>query len=80
MWYFESNFRGKQGYSGFGFPELLRFQRADLYLVKGRHKACGDLCRFLFSDGVGGILLSGFEKVFQRTAVLGRASVSEQLN
>ena len=48
--------------------------------MKGRHKVCGDLCRFLFSDGVGGILLSGFEKVFQRTAVLGRAPVSKQFD
>ena len=52
----------------------MRLQCADLYVVKGRHKIGSDLCHFLFGYGIGGILITGLENVFQRAAVLGRAS------
>jgi hypothetical protein len=47
-------------------------------VVKGRHEVCGDLCHFLFRYGVRRILFTSLENVFQRTAILGRASVSKQ--
>src|SRR5271169_414612 len=37
-------------------PELLRFECADLYVVKCRHEVGGDLCRLLFRYGVRKIL------------------------
>jgi hypothetical protein len=61
-------------------PELSRFECADLYGIKGRHKISSDLSRFLLRYGVGRILFTGFKGVFQRAPVLGRASVSELLN
>ncbi len=54
-------------------PELLGFQCADLYVVKGRHKVCGDLSSFLFGYGVGRILFTRLKDVLKRAAVLGRA-------
>jgi hypothetical protein len=44
-----------------------------LYVVECRHKVCGDFCHFLFGYSVGRILFTSLEKVFQRTAVIGRA-------
>ena len=61
-------------------PKFLSFQRADLYVVESRHEVCGDLCRFLFRYGVGRILFTSFKHLFERTAVLSRASVPEQLD
>jgi hypothetical protein len=61
-------------------PKFLSLRCADLYVVKCRHKVGGDLCHFLFGYALWDILLIAFENVFQRAAVLGRASVSEQLN
>jgi hypothetical protein len=36
----------------------LRFERADLYVVKGRHKVCGDLCCFLTSASFGRVSMN----------------------
>jgi hypothetical protein len=58
----------------------LSLQRTYLFVVEGRHKVCGDFCRFLFRYGVGSILFTGFKHVLQSAAVLGRASVPQQLN
>jgi hypothetical protein len=52
--------------------KILRFQCADLYVVKGRHEVGSDFCRFLFRYGVGGILFTGLKDVLKRTAILGR--------
>jgi hypothetical protein len=52
--------------------ELLRLQCADLYMVEGRHKVCGDFCHFLFRYRVGRILFASLKNVLQRAAVLGR--------
>jgi hypothetical protein len=60
-------------------PKFLSFQRADLYVVEGSHKVCGDLCNFLFGYGIGRVLITGLENVFERTAVLSRASITIQL-
>jgi hypothetical protein len=43
-------------------------------------KIGGDLSRLLFRNGVRRILFATLKDVFQRTAVLGRASVAEQLD
>jgi hypothetical protein len=59
-------------------PKFLSLQRADLYMVKGRHEIRCDLSRFFFRHGVGRILFTGLKNVFQRAAVFGRASVSKQ--
>jgi hypothetical protein len=56
------------------------FECADLYVVKGRHEIGCYLSSLLFDDGVRGILLPSFEDVLKCSAVLRRASVSEQLN
>jgi hypothetical protein len=39
-------------------PKFLRFQCADLYLIKGRHKIGSNFSRFFFRYGVGRILLT----------------------
>jgi hypothetical protein len=62
------------------FPELLRFEPADLYVIKGRHKIGGDLSRFLFRYGVGRILFTGFNHVLKCTTILRRTSVPKQLD
>jgi hypothetical protein len=54
----------------------LRFESADLYVIKSRQKVGCDLSRFLFGYGIGRILVATLKDVFQRAAVLGRASVS----
>src|ERR1700722_17291664 len=61
-----------------GRPKFLSLQRADLYVVKSRHKIGSDLSRFLFGYGVGRILFTGLKDVFERAAVLGRASIPKQ--
>jgi hypothetical protein len=61
-------------------PKLLRFECADLYVVKSRHKVGGDFGRLLFGYSVGGILFSNLKSVFKRPTILSRASVSKQLN
>jgi hypothetical protein len=60
--------------------KFLRLQGADWDTIKSRDKVCGDLSRFLFGDGIGRILFTGLKDVLKRAAVLGRASVSKQLN
>jgi len=60
--------------------KFLSLQRADLCVVEGRHKICGDLCHFIFGYGVGGILSTGFKHVLKCTALFGRASVAKQLD
>ena len=37
---------------------ILRLKHADLYVIKGRHKACGDFCGLLFGYGIGRILFT----------------------
>jgi hypothetical protein len=60
--------------------KFLSLQRADLYVVKGRHEVCGDLCHFLFRYGVWRILFTSLKNVFQSASVVRRASVSKQFN
>jgi hypothetical protein len=60
--------------------KFLSLKSADLYVIKSRHKVCGDLCHFLFGYGIGGILFTTVKDVLQRAAVLGRASVAKQLD
>jgi hypothetical protein len=60
-------------------PKFLTLQRADLYVIEGRRKICGDLCRFLFGYGIGRILSTGFKHVLKCTALFGRASVPSQM-
>jgi hypothetical protein len=48
--------------------------------IKSRHEICGDLCHFFFGHGLREILFIALENVFQRAAVLGRASIPEQLD
>jgi len=57
-------------------PKFLRFQCSNLYVIKGGHKVGSNLCGFLFGYGIRRILFTGLKDVFQRAAVLGRASVS----
>jgi hypothetical protein len=63
-----------------GLSEIPAFQCSDLDVIKSRHEIGGDLSRFLFCRGVGRILFTALKDVFQRAAILGRASVSEQFN
>jgi hypothetical protein len=58
-------------------PKLLRFERADLGVIKGRHKIGSDLSRLLFGNSIGRILFTSLKDEFQRAAVLGGTSVSE---
>jgi hypothetical protein len=60
-------------------PKFLSLQRTNLDVVKGRHEVCGDLGHFLLSYGIGRIVFTSLENVFERTAVFGRASVAEEL-
>jgi len=46
----------------FGTPA---FQCADLDVVESRHEVCGDLSRFLFRYGIGGILFTLLRKRIQ---------------
>jgi hypothetical protein len=34
-------------------PKFLRFQRSNLYVIKGGHKVGSNLCGFLFGYGIG---------------------------
>src|SRR5580704_13215707 len=61
-------------------PKLLRFECADLDMVKGGHEVGSDLSRLFLGDSVGGILLPGLEDVLQCAAILGRATIPEQLH
>jgi hypothetical protein len=61
-------------------PELLRFQCADLCVIKGCHKISGDLSRFLFGDGMRRILFTDLKDLLKRATIFGRTSVSKQLN
>jgi hypothetical protein len=66
---------------GVGFWRNPCFSKgSDLHVIESRHEIRGDLCCFLFSYGVGRILLSTFKDVFQRSAVLGRATISKQFD
>jgi hypothetical protein len=48
-------------------------------VIKSGHEIGGDLSRLPFRNGVGRILITGVKDVFQRAAVLCRASVAKQL-
>jgi hypothetical protein len=48
--------------------------------IKGRHKVCGDLCRFLFCYGVGRVLITGLKDVFKCAAIFGRGPVSKEFD
>jgi hypothetical protein len=56
-------------------PKFLRLQGSDLHVIESRHEIRGDLSRFLFRYGIGRILFASIKDVFQRAAVLGRASI-----
>jgi hypothetical protein len=45
-------------------------------VIEGRHEVGSDLSRFLFGYGIGRILFASLKDVFQRAAVLGRASIT----
>jgi hypothetical protein len=49
--------------------KFLSLQRAELRVVKGRHKIGSDLGGFLFGDSIGGVLFSSLENVFECAAV-----------
>jgi hypothetical protein len=61
-------------------PKFLRFQRSDLYVIKGGHKVGSNLCGFLFGYGIGRILFTGLKDVFQSAAIFRCASVSKQFD
>jgi hypothetical protein len=61
-------------------PKFLSLQRADLHVVKGRHEVGGDLSRFFFGHGIGRILFTTLKDVSSVPPIIGRASVSKQLN
>jgi hypothetical protein len=60
--------------------KLLRFQCAELDTVKGRHELCRDLSRLSLWSPYSGPFQRSQKRVLQRTAVLGRTSVSKQLD
>jgi hypothetical protein len=61
-----------------GSPKFLRFQCADLNVVKDRHEIGGDLGDFFFGRGLRNILLIRLENVFQCAAIWGCTSIPEQ--
>jgi hypothetical protein len=60
--------------------EIPAFPVLRLYVIECRHEIRCDLSRFFFRHGVGRILFTSLKDVFQRTAVLGRASITKQLD
>jgi hypothetical protein len=61
-------------------PKFPRFQCSDLDVIECLHEIRSDLSRFLFGYGVGRILFTRLKDVLKRTTILGRASVSKQLD
>ena len=47
-------------------PKFLRFQRSDLYVIKGGHKVGSNLCGFLFGYGIRKILFTAPQKTYSR--------------
>jgi hypothetical protein len=57
----------------------LGLQCADLHAVKAGHKVGGDLSHFLFGHGLRAIGSIALKNILQCAAVLGRATIPEQL-
>jgi hypothetical protein len=57
-----------------------RSSAPDLYVIECGHEVGNDLSRFLFRYGIERILLTRLENVFERAAILGRASIPIKLH
>jgi hypothetical protein len=60
--------------------QLLSLQCADLHAIKCRHKVGSDLSHFLFGRLTRDIGFVGLKDVLQCAAILGRATLPEQLD
>ncbi len=60
--------------------KFLSFQCAYRFMIKGRHEIGSDLGGFLLGYCIGRVLIASLKDIFERAAVLGRASIPEQFD